>query len=121
MNEIPRSFTQVEKVSVSNEIDNMIIDKISTLKREANDHSDFDVTIEFMDAITDFKTKLLNVYSENELKQVSLFHHLTSSGMRAGEIFENPVDEATKLKIEFAIKEFVEDKLEPILKEKVVN
>jgi len=121
MNEIPKSFNQVEKVNVSSELDSKVIDDISSLKSAANGHEDFDVTVNFMEAVADFKIELLNAYTEEELNQVPLFHHLIGSGVAVGTTFENPISPTIKLEIELAIKVFVENTLKSMLETKVRN
>jgi len=82
--ESPSGFHPIEKIRVSEEIQKGIVQEISELKSLANNHEDFDVLMNFMDAIADFKEELLKEYKEADIDQVPLYHHLIGSGMPEG-------------------------------------
>lgn len=115
MNEVPKNFRPVETVLVSEKIPVDVIYEITKLKTIANNHEDFEVLEKFMDAVADFKTELLQIYTEAEINQVPLYHHLIGSGVAKDTVFENPINEETRLAIEKAIVGFVTDVLAPIV------
>ena len=117
MNEVPRSFRPVEGVMVSEAISPKVVEDVTRLKRAANDHEDFEILEQFMNMIADFKSELLQTYTEDELSQVPLYHHLIGSGMAEGTSFITPISENNRIAIETAIVDLVNDTLLPLLAE----
>lgn len=113
--EMPSNYSPIEKIRVSSEVREGIVNEISDLKSAANTHEDFDVLVNFMDAVADFKDELLKEYAQAEIHQVPLYHHLIGSGIPQQASFESSIPPETMLAIEQRIIEFVDTKLTKVV------